>query len=192
MKKLLLAVGMLVASGMVLAQSVTVQYQVQQNTAGAQTQGHAVQIGVSTPVIKDLANDFSINAFQADVNKKEFNRFEDGLTYRYQLNDTFTASMRGGLGYMESSNSGNWAYYVVEPKITAKLIYGFDASVAYRRRAAFNSAYYDDSNTMRYALGYHVTDKDYVRLMYDDLKGSNGNTYNNPSKNYTVAYTRNF
>jgi hypothetical protein len=192
MKKLILAVVMLVTSGLTMAQSVTVNYGVQQNSTGAQTQGHYVQLVGAAPITENLTNDFGINAFQADVSKNEFNRFEDGLTYKYQLNNTFTTSLRGGLGYMESSNKGNWSYYVIEPKITANLVYGFDASVAYRRRAAFNDAYYDDSNTMRYALGYHVTGKDYVRLMYDDLKGSNGNTYNNPNKTFSASYTRNF
>ena len=192
MKKIILGTIFLLASNLTWAQSATIQYGVQQNQAGKQTQGHYVQLNVAMPVTENLVNDFGINAFQADVNKSEFNRFEDGMTYKYRLTDNFTSSIRGGLGYMESSNNGNWAYYTIEPKITANLPYGFDVSLAYRWRRSFNNAYFDDSQTARYALGYHITNKDYVRVMFDDLHGSNGNTYNNPNKTLSVAYTRNF
>ena len=192
MKKIILGTIFLLASNLTWAQSATIQYGVQQNQAGKQTQGHYVQLNVAMPVTENLVNDFGINAFQADVNKSEFNRFEDGMTYKYRLTDNFTSSIRGGLGYMESSNNGNWAYYTIEPKITANLPYGFDVSLAYRWRRSFNSAYFDDSQTARYALGYRIANKDYVRVMFDDLHGSNGNTYNNPNKTLSVAYTRNF
>lgn len=192
MKKLILAVGMLVASGLALAQSVTVNYGVQQNTAGAQAQGHYVQLVVATPIVDHLTNDAGINAFQLDVNKHEFDRLEDGLTYAYPINDTFTASIRGALGYMETSNNGNWGYYVIQPTITANLTHGFDASLGYRWREAFVSSFNDDSTTIRYTFGYHITDKDYIRVSYDDLRGSNGGGYANPSNTYQIGYTRNF
>jgi hypothetical protein len=101
----------------------------------------------------------------------------------------FSSILRGDVrlstGMKQKSGVQDFGYYSVEPGVTAK--FGdISARVAYRYRSAYDTVNADQSNTMRYSVGYALTKKDAIRLGYDVQRGDGANTQT------TIAYTRSF
>ena len=189
MKLRLLVASLALASSSVFAQSsMTAVYGVQ-DAVPSNVQSHITNLVVRTTVIpKRLVVDGGIYTTTGDVSRAITNRYEIGATTGYDLNQTFRADLRLATGMKAVSTKQDFAYYSVEPGINAR-VGDFTARVAYRHRNAYDSApanNNDTSNTMRYAVGYHLTKKDRITLGYDVLRGDGANN------STTIAYTRSF
>ena len=190
MKKYL-AILALVVSGSVLADpTASISYQDQQNNNGKQ--GHAISYSLSDNLIKNLGGDVTINSFFSDSTNVSFVRTEVGLTPKYDVTDYLNVSSRFSLGEVQTSSTGNWQTYTIEPKATVKLPYSFDANVGFRFRTALQDNVLDTSRTYGASVGYSVTQKDRISVGYSKLFGDNGNQANNGNKTYTVSYAHGF
>lgn len=144
-------------------------------------------LSVRTKVADNLFADFGFNQSRAESSDSLTNRTEVGLSSSKKLNDTITASFRGGLGMKNSSGKQGVEYYSLEPAVGFKLpIDKVSARVAYRYRNAFDESKLDRSHTMRYSLNYDLTKKDRVSLGYEELRGDGAN------KQTVISYTRAF
>jgi hypothetical protein len=139
-----------------------------------------------TAINNTFAVDAGIQTTTADIANTITNRYEAGLTGKYDLTSIVTTDLRVATGIKQKSGSNDFTYYSVEPGVNTK--FGdITARVAYRYRDAYQGdVNADQSRTMRYAVGYNVTAKDKVTLGYDRLRGdgAQNTTY--------VAYTRSF
>lgn len=186
--RLLVASMALVGSTAFAQSSVTVVYGIQE-AVPSNVQSHVTNFSARTTVIKDLLTvDGGIQTTTQDISRQVTNRYEIGTTIGQNLNDTFRADVRLATGIKSVSAKQDFAYYSVEPGVTARLG-DFSARVAYRFRTAYDSVpanNNDTSNTIRYSVGYNVTKKDRVALGYDVLRGDGANNSS------TISYTRSF
>jgi hypothetical protein len=184
--KIVLLATLLAFAGVASAQSsVTTTWGVQPlvpNTA----QNHIVNFAAKTAINDTFAVDAGIYTTVGDTTNAVTNRYEAGLTGKYELTSVVAADLRVATGIKQKSGVNDFTYYSLEPGVNAK--FGdITARVALRYRDAYQGdANADQSRTMRYALGYNVTAKDKVTVGYDRLRGdgANNTTY--------VAYTRSF
>jgi hypothetical protein len=194
MKKIFAIVALMAFAGMasafeITAPTVAVSYQDQKNDN--HQQGHILNYNLTEKVTQNLSADLTVNNFQNDGSRAEFTRTELGVTPSYGFG-MVTASARVSVGKIETSNHGDWGTYTVEPKLTATLPAGFEASVGYRRRAGFESKDLDTSNTKTASVSYALTKKDKVSLTFARLTGDNGGTADNGNKTYGLTYARSF
>jgi len=183
--KIVLLATLLAFAGVASAQSsVTATYGVQDlvpNTA----QNHIANFTAKTAINSTFAVDAGILTTTGDISNAITNRYEAGLTGKYELTSVVAADLRVATGIKQKSGVNDFTYYSLEPGVNAK--FGdITARVAWRYRDAYQDTNADQSRTMRYALGYNVTAKDKVTVGYDTLRGdgANNTTY--------VAYTRSF
>lgn len=183
MKKLLILLVFMPISA--LAQvTASYSYGVKVLDAGGQT--HQNNFSLSNKVKDYLALEAAVISDTNDKTRSITNRYEVATNFNQPFYDYFAATLRTAVGEKQKSGMQPFPYYSAEVGVNADLTHGFSARVAYRYRAAFNPNNHDTSNTMRYSLGYKVTEKDKITLGYDVMKGdgANGLTY--------VKYSRTF
>lgn len=139
-------------------------------------QAHQNVLSLLAPVRDHVAVDAVFNSDVNDKTKVLTMRYELGLDLDHKFLDNYTATLRTALGEKQKSGTQPFPYYVIEPGVNANLPYGFTARVAFRYRDAFNPVNKDQSYTMRYAIGYNVTDKDKLSIGYDVTKGDGAST----------------
>jgi len=183
--KIVLLATLLAFAGVASAQSsVTATWGVQ-SLVPSDVQNHVYNFTAKTAINNTFAVDAGILTTTGDISNAITNRYEAGLSGKYDLTSIVTTDLRLATGIKQKSGSNDFTYYSVEPGVNAK--FGdITARVAWRYRDAYQDTNADQSRTMRYALGYNVTAKDKVTLGYDTLRGdgANNTTY--------VAYTRSF
>jgi hypothetical protein len=185
MKKILAIIAVLTASSAFAGGSVTVDYQ---NADGVN--GGVDQNGYSATLRHDINKKFTGDlSFQTRTSATSGNlstqRIEAGLTTKLPLGP-LTSSLRLATGEKFSSTY-NYAYYVVEPGISAPIgSTGLTARLAWRYRTAWDSANSDETRAWRYGLSYAINKEHAVGVRYDVQRGqSNQNVV-------AVNYTRNF
>jgi hypothetical protein len=148
-------------------------------------------ISVKTKLSESFDGDIGMNQVVAHGTNASTNRVETGLTYNYRLTDyPLKLTFRTAVGEKTSSSStasSQSAYYAFTPGALYSFGSGIDVGVSYRYRDAFNTASYADrSNTMSYALAYHLTKKDRIAVVYSNQ------TMDGANKQTVLAYTRKF
>lgn len=183
--KHILAITMLAFTSFAFADSVTVMVG-QQSSIATGADSNAYRIGYTKTLTKSLDGDIGVLNTVADSTNKVSARYELGLTGKHKINDFLSGYLRGAVGERVSGTTNTqWSYYAIEPGVVAT--YGdFSGKIGYRYRNAFDTANLDNTNSMRYAVGYNLTKVDKVNLGYDHVVGDNGfnRTY--------VSYTRSF
>jgi hypothetical protein len=129
-----------------------------------------------------------VSTTQTDVSNAVSTRLETGVSGSVGLFGPVKGYTTVAIGEMFKS-TGNFAYYSVEPGITAPIgSTGLTARVGYRYRTAFKDANVnnDTTQTARVGLSYAINKQDSVGVRYDKV---NGDAHQN---NYAVNYTRSF
>jgi hypothetical protein len=185
MKKLFAAMALVAASSAFAGGSATIDYQ---NADGVN--GGTDQTGYSATLRQDVNKNFTGDvAFQTRTNDSTGNlstqRLEAGITGKLPLGPV-TPTLRLGTGEKFASTY-HYAYYVVEPGVNAPIgSTGLTARLAWRYRAAWDTANLDETRTWRYGLSYAINKEHAVNLRYDVQRGqSNQNVM-------AVGYTRSF
>jgi len=172
MKKIL-AILALAISGSVFAGSITFEGQ---NIDG---QGSADQKNFNMTAKGSINQNFSAHAqvstTQTDGTNAVSTRLETGLTGQVGLFGPVSGYTTVAVGEKYSTaGSGNFAYYSVEPGLSAPLgNTGLTAKVGYRYRTAFNNANVnnDTTQTVRAGVSYALTKQDAVGVRYDKVTG---------------------
>jgi hypothetical protein len=129
-----------------------------------------------------------VSTTQTDSTNAVSTRLETGVTGQVKLFGPVSGYTTVAVGEAYKS-AGNFAYYSVEPGITAPIgATGLTARVGYRYRTAFNNANVnnDTTQTARVGLSYALTKQDTIGVRYDKV---NGDAHQN---GYAVNYTRSF
>lgn len=188
MKKTILATMLALAAVTASAQvAVTID---QQNTRPEVSgpESNQTQLAVKAPINKLLSIDGSISSQTTDNTNVLSTRIEGGLTAQQEIVGPFDGYGRLALGQKNKGGADSFNYYSGEVgAVYHTPVKGLDAKVGYRYRSGFGTdGNKDQTNTMRYNLGYSVTDKDVVGVRYDDVRGDGAN------KTTGVYYTRKF
>ncbi|MEN9388928.1 MAG: hypothetical protein RLY61_12 [Candidatus Parcubacteria bacterium] len=183
--KMFAAAGLLAASSIVSAQSVSLGFAQRDLDSGAKE--HQNSISVKTKAYGSFTGDVGLSATQNDATNAITNRYELGATYTQPLTSSLSADMRVAQGWKAKSGSETTTYYVIEPSVTAKIIgTPFSVKAGYRVRNAWESNVADNSTTSRLALGYNFTAKDRISLGRDWQRGDGAVTQT------SLQYTRSF
>lgn len=185
MKKILAILAMAI-SGSVYAASATVEYQDQTGVKGT-TDSSLYLLSVSENINKNFVGGISMNYGAKDSTGAVSNsRIEGSLTGKTTVG-VFSPYVRLGVGEKFTTTT-NYAYYSVEPGVTAPLgKTGLTARLGYRYRSAFDSgSYADTTNTWRVGLSYALTKQDTLGVRYDQVRGDTN------QNNWAFNYTRNF
>lgn len=173
MKNLLVVLALLPISAMA---QVTANYSFGiKNLANGQ-QAHQNVLSLLAPIREHIAADAVFNSDVNDKTKVITMRYELGLDFDQKFLDDYAVTLRTALGEKQKSGNQPFPYYVLETGVNAKLPYGFSGRIAFRYRDAFNPANGDQSYTMRYALGYNITERDKLSIGYDVTKGDGAST----------------
>jgi len=172
MKKIL-AILALAISGSVFAGSVTIEGQ---DVSG---QGSADQKNFNMTAKQDINKNFAghvqVSTTQTDGTNAVSTRLEAGVTGSVALFGPVSGYTTVAVGEkFSSAGTGNFAYYSVEPGVTAPIgNTGLTAKVGYRYRTAFEDANVnkDTTQTIRAGLSYAVTKQDSVGVRYDQVRG---------------------
>jgi len=180
MKKIFAILALAITGTAFAADSLTVESQHIDNIRAASQQQYVLAVKKE---FTGFAGDLSIANAQTTGTNALSTRLEAGAT----VSGPFGSYVRvaGGEKY---TNTANFAYYSIEPGITAAVpgVAGLNAKVGWRYRSAVESANNDQTHTMRYTLSYALTKVDSIGVRYDRVKGDS------TQKVVTAAYTRNF
>lgn len=162
----------------------------QQNTRPAVSgpESNQTQLAVKAPINSLLSIDGNISSQTTDTTNVLSTRIEGGLTVQQALVGPFDGYDRLALGQKNKGGKDSFNYYSNEIGVVYHTpVKGLDAKVGYRYRSGFgDDGNADQTHTMRYNLGYAVTDKDVIGVRYDDVRGDGAN------KTTGVYYTRKF
>lgn len=108
------------------------------------------------------------NQFRAEngQNGNESNRLETGLAYQYGVTKDIALYTRGAVGY-RYTNAADHTYYSVEPGVKVQLTDPLSVRVGYRFRDSFSDTYLDQTNTLRLATEYALSDNTAVTAGLD-------------------------
>jgi len=185
MKKIL-AILVMAISGSVYAASATVEYQ-DQTGVNATTDSSLYLLSVSENINKNFSAAIASNFGAKDSTGSMSNsRIEGSVTGKTTVG-LFSPYVRLGVGEKFTTTT-NYAYYSVEPGVTAPLgNTGLTARLGYRYRTAFDSdSYADTTNAWRLGMSYAVTKQDTIGVRYDQVRGDTN------QNNWAFSYTRNF
>lgn len=193
--KLLLTGGVIAASTLgftnhsVADSSVTIAYgeRFMQNSSPQTRIRNYMALRVRTNLSKNFDGDIGMSEVVTHGTNNTSNRVEVGLTYNYRMTEyPVRLFFRSAVGE-KTGNGEQFPYYAFTPGVQYNFKSGFDAGVSYRYRDAFNPAEYGDrSNTMSYSVGYNVTKKDKIAVIYSNQ------TMDGANKQTVLAYTRKF
>jgi hypothetical protein len=187
MKKLL-AILTLAISGSAFAASITIEGQ------SIEGQGSADQKNFNMTAKQEINKNFvghvQVSTTQTDSTNAVSTRLEGGVTGAVALFGPVSGYTTVALGEKYSTaGTGNFAYYSVEPGLTAPIgNTGLTAKVGYRFRSAVENANVnnDTTQTIRAGLSYAVTKQDAVGVRYDQVRGDVKQNI------VAVGYTRSF
>jgi hypothetical protein len=166
MKKLL-AVALLICSGLAHAGSFIVEGSHANVSNRPDSEGYLIQ--VSEQVAKNLDASAQMLVTQADKTNAVTSRYEFGLTPRYDLGfGTFYTKFAVG---QRLSSTGNREYYGIEPGIVIPFAKDWDFRLGYRMRDGFNGSVNERTNTTRIGLAYELTKNDILSIRYDYQRG---------------------
>lgn len=108
------------------------------------------------------------NQFRAEngQNGNESNRLETGLSYQYGVLKDVALYTRGAVGY-KFTNAADHTYYSIEPGVRVQLTSPLAVRVGYRFRDSFSDSYLDQTNTLRLAAEYALSDNTAVTAGLD-------------------------
>ena len=183
MKKIALA-ALLALSSTAFAGSITLEGQDQLGDKGAKNSTN-YQVSVKESINKMFAGDVSFTNYQQHQTEALSTRIEAGVTGSVPVGPVGVYT-RVALGE-KYNNTGNFAYYSIEPGVTYT-IGKATAKVGYRYRTAVvdPNVSNDTTDTVRAGVSYAVTNKDAVGFRFDRVKGDSTN------HSYNISYTRSF
>ena len=183
MKKIVIATLALV-TGLAFAGSITLEGQDQLGDKGAKNSAN-YQLSVKESINKTFAGDISFTNYQQHQTEALSTRIEAGVTGAVPVGPVGVYT-RVALGE-KYSNTGNFAYYSIEPGVTYT-IGKATAKVGYRYRTSVvdPNVYNDTTDTVSVGLNYALTKHDSVGVRYDRVRGDSFNHI------YNVNYTRSF
>jgi len=183
MKKIALAV-LLALSSSAFAGSITLEGQDQLGDKGAKNSVN-YQLSVKEPINKMFAADVSFTNYQQHQTEALSTRLETGITGSIPVGPVGVYT-RVAVGE-KYNNTGNFAYYSVEPGVTYTMG-KLTAKAGYRYRTAMvnPNVSNDTTDTSRFGLSYALTKKDAVGLRFDRVIGDSTN------HSYNLSYTRAF
>jgi hypothetical protein len=125
------------------------------------------------------------------------NKIEARIRKSWELGAGWGAGLRVGLGEdfnqqspVAAGQTQDFAYYLVEPRVTYEITSKATGVVSYRYRNAFKNQseqLYFESNTAKIGVDYKVTDKDEIGFRFDDKFGAQEH-----SKGFEFTYARSF
>lgn len=184
MKKLALTLALTAFAGLVSAGSVTLEGQDQLGDKGAKNSTN-YQVSVKESINNTFAGDVRFINYQQHQTEALSTDLEAGVTGTYPVGSAgIYARVALGERY---TNTGNFAYYSIEPGVTYTLGKA-TAKVGYRYRTAMvdPNVYNNTTDTVRVGLSYALTKKDTVGVRYDRMRGDIQN------HSYNMSYTRSF
>jgi hypothetical protein len=183
MKKIAIAT-LMVFAGFANAASVTLEGQDQLGDKGAKNSAN-YQVSVKEAINKTFAGDVSFTNYQQHQTEALSTRIEAGVTGSVPVGPIGVYT-RVALGE-KYSNTGNFAYYSIEPGVTYT-VGKATAKVGYRYRTAVvdPNVSNDTTDTVRAGVSYAVTAKDAIGFRFDRVKGDSTN------HSYNISYTRSF
>ena len=183
MKKIALA-ALLALSSTAFAGSITLEGQDQLGDKGAKNSTN-YQVSVKESINKMFAGDVSFTNYQQYQTEALSTRIEAGVTGSVPVGPVGVYT-RVALGE-KYNNTGNFAYYSIEPGVTYT-IGKATAKVGYRYRTAVvdPNVSNDTTDTVRAGVSYAVTNKDAVGFRFDRVRGDSTN------HSYNISYTRSF
>lgn len=185
MKKIL-AILAVAISGSVYAASATIEYQ-DQTGVNRTTDSSLYLLSVSENINKNFSAAITSNFGAKDSTGAVSNsRIEGSVTGKTTVG-LFSPYVRLGVGEKFTTTT-NYAYYSVEPGVTAPLgNTGLTARLGYRYRTAFDStANADTTNTWRLGMSYALTKQDTIGIRYDRVRGDTNQ--NNVAFNYSRSF----
>jgi hypothetical protein len=183
MKKFALAT-LALATSLAFAGSVTLEGQDQLGDKGAKNSAN-YQVSVKDSISKTFAADVSFTNYQQHQTEALSTRIEAGVTGSVPVGPVGIYT-RVSLGE-KYNNTGNFAYYSIEPGVTYTLG-NATAKFGYRYRTAVvdPNVSNDTTDTIRAGVSYALTKKDAVGFRFDRVKGDSTN------HSYNLSYTRSF
>ena len=183
MKKIALA-ALLALSSTAFAGSITLEGQDQLGDKGAKNSTN-YQVSVKESINKMFAGDVSFTNYQQHQTEALSTRIEAGVTGSVPVGPVGVYT-RVALGE-KYNNTGNFAYYSIEPGVTYT-VGAVTAKVGYRYRTAVvdPNVSNDTTDTVRAGVSYAVTNKDAVGFRFDRVRGDSTN------HSYNISYTRSF
>ena len=183
MKKIALA-ALLALSSTAFAGSITLEGQDQLGDKGAKNSTN-YQVSVKESINKMFAGDVSFTNYQQHQTEALSTRIEAGVTGSVPVGPVGVYT-RVAIGE-KYNNTGNFAYYSIEPGVTYT-VGAVTAKVGYRYRTAVvdPNVSNDTTDTVRAGVSYAVTNKDAVGFRFDRVKGDSTN------HSYNISYTRSF
>lgn len=177
-------VALMAFTGFVNAASVTFEGQDQLGDKGAKNSTN-YQVSVKESISKTFAGDVSFTNYQQHQTEALSTRIEAGVTGSLPVGPIGVYT-RVALGE-KYSNTGNFAYYSIEPGVTYT-IGAVTAKVGYRYRTAVvdPNVSNDTTDTVRAGISYAITKTDAIGFRFDRVKGDSTN------HSYNLAYTRSF
>ena len=118
----------------------------------------------------DLGEQFRTERLNNDAGVNT-TRLEAGATYQYGLTKDISLYTRGGLG-QKFTSSQDYTYYSVEPGIKYSLTDAVSVKAGYRFRDAFNDAYNEKTNTVRFGAEYAIAKDQALTLGIDRSYGA--------------------
>ena len=183
MKKIIAITSMLV-TGVVMADSITIQTQNQRSASGSEDTKQ-YSMSYKKDLVKNLVGDVYISTTQGEETKKLGARLEVGLTPSVPLFGNVSAYTRVALG-SKYSNTGDNNYYVVEPGVQFPIAGALSGKVGYRWRSATATDNNDQTHTTRFSLNYKLTKVDAIGIGYDRQRGDTDQ--NNLAFNYVRSF----
>jgi len=181
MKKLLIALSMLVASATSMAQNNVVQigykYQDTNSNAGANGQGYNFLLGSS--LNKNVAADIYSESFFTEGNGANATRLETGLTGKTDIATGLIVYTRVAVGQKFIPGS-NFTYYSVEPGVKYALTDKLAVKASFRFRNAVDTDNNDTSRTQTVGAEYALGKTRYVSAGVSHITGDgtqNGNQF---------------
>lgn len=134
---------------------------------------------LKTNVYKYTDVDLQINNRTAVGTNLVTNRVEPGITVTYPILDMISVYIRPSVGIRQKSGTESFYYYTSEQGIKMYLPYNVSATVGYYYRDSFDPVNHDQLGTMRYYLGYNVTETTKISVgIFRDTSGYNQATTN--------------
>jgi hypothetical protein len=183
MKKIVIA-SLLALAGTAFAASVTLEGQDQLGDKGTKNSVN-YQLSVKENINKTFAVDVAFTNYQQHQTEALSTRMETGVTGSFPMGPVGVYT-RVAVGE-KYNNTGNFAYYSIEPGVTYT-VGAVTAKVGYRYRTAMvnPNVSNDTTDTSRFGLSYALTKKDAVGLRFDRVIGDSTN------HSYNLNYTRSF
>ena len=183
MKKIVIA-SLIALAGSAFAASVTLEGRDQLGDNGAKN-STIYMVAVKEAVNKTFAVDVSFTNYQQHQTEALSTRIETGVTGSVPVGPVGVYT-RVALGE-KYNNTGNFAYYSIEPGVTYT-VGAVTAKVGYAFRTAVvnPNVSNDTTDTSRFGLSYALSKKDAVGFRFDRTIGDSTNHI------YSINYTRSF